>query len=359
MTKVVVFGYFGCGNVGDETNLSQLINLLREIDRGMAITAISVAAEQTAEPLVVNTVGKYHLMGIYHALKDANLLIGGGGSLFQDQTSLRSLIFYSGLVLGAKCLKVKVFLYGQGIGPLRTRMGKWLAGLALGRSDLITVRDRVSLIALADLNVKKPEIHFTAEPLLVKEKVAKQLVISYWERIKFRKLFKVGLIIRQTSLVKQRFWDELTDCLNWDHNVELFILNIDQKDREFNQRIALKKGIKLLDPITTWEGLQAVVGGFDLVLSTRLHGLVAAVVQGIPCYGLAVDPKIDGFCLQWGIPFQVLTTESEPLTLGNKVIDFLQQPLEQRLSWRSQRDFWRARALENQVLLKQFIQGQL
>jgi len=359
MIKVVIFGYFGCGNIGDETNLSHLVSLLREIDLGIVITVISADPAITAQRFGVAAVHKYDFKGIYQVLQEAGLLIGGGGSLFQDRSSLRSLAYYSALVLLAKRLKVKVFLYGQGIGPVRSRLGKCIARLALSKTDLITVRDRVSIIALADLNVKKPEIHFTAEPLLVKDQVARQLVTGYWERVNSRKRYKVGLIIQETPVVKKQFWAGFINCLNWDRNVELYVLNLDEKDWVFNQKLASYHDINLLDKINSWEGLQAVVGGFDLVLSTRLHGLVAAVVQGIPCYGLAVDPKIDGFCLQWGIPFQVLADDTEELSLGNKVLCFLHQPLEKRLTWLSQMDFWRVRALENQAILKQFIQGKI
>jgi polysaccharide pyruvyl transferase CsaB len=357
MIKAVIFGYFGRGNIGDETNLSQLISLLREIDPGVDLTVITANPIATACEFAVKTVSKFDFRAISQAMQDATFLIGGGGALFQDRTSLRSLGYYSFLVLLAKYFKLKVFLYGQGIGPLRSKLGKQLARLALGQIDLITVRDRVSIIALADLNVKKPEIHFTAEPLLVKNQVAKQLVTGYWERVRTKKRLKIGLILQETVVVRKTFWKEFIACLSWDRNVELFLLTLDQQDWEFNQKLADQHDLNRLDRITSWEGLQAVIGGFDLVLSTRLHGLVAAVIQGVPCYGLAIDPKIDGFCLQWGIPFQVLTEEIEEVALGNKILCFLHQPLEKQLTWLSQLDFWRVRALENEAILKQFIQN--
>lgn len=359
MIKVVIFGYFGCGNIGDETNLSHLVTLLREIDPRIGITVISACPDDTCRALKVTAVGKFDFQGINRTLKTANLLIGGGGALFQDRTSFRSLMYYSALVLWAKFLKLKIFLYGQGIGPLRSGPGRWLAGLALSRVDLITVRDRVSIIALADLNVRKPEIHFTAEPLLVKNQVAEQLVAGYWKRIMTRKRFKVGLILQETMLVRKNFWAELIGCLNWDHNIELFLITLDSHDWDFNQKMAAYHEVTLLDEIASWEGLQSAIGGLDLVLSTRLHGLVAAVIQGIPCYGLAVDPKIDGFCLQWGIPFLVLSSDMEKVSVSNKILCFLHQPLEKRLPWISQSDFWKVRALENQAILKHFIQGEL
>jgi polysaccharide pyruvyl transferase CsaB len=357
MIKAVIFGYFGQGNIGDETNLAQLVGLLREIDPTVQLTVISASPGLTAAEFDVKTVGKYDLRSICQVLRNADFLIGGGGALFQDHTSLRSLSYYSCLVLVAKHFKLKVFLYGQGIGPLRSKLGKYLARWALAKIDLITVRDRVSIIALADLNVKKPEIHFTAEPLLVKNQVAKQLVTGYWERIQARKRYKIGLIFQDNPIVKKSFWKDFVACLNWEPHVELFLLTLDLRDWEFNQKLAAAHDLNLLERITSWEGLQAAIGGFDLVLSTRLHGLVAAVIQGVPAYGLAIDPKIDGFCLQWGLPFQVLTEDSEEVSLANKVLDFLRQPREDQLAWISQMDFWRVRALENQALLKQFVQS--
>jgi polysaccharide pyruvyl transferase CsaB len=357
MIEAVIFGYFGQGNIGDETNLSQLIGLLREIDPGVNLTVITASPADTAYEFDVKTVGKFDFRAICEALQTADFLIGGGGALFQDRTSLRSLGYYSFLVLLAKHFKLKVFLYGQGIGPLRSKLGKQLARLALTKIDLITVRDRVSIIALADLNIKKPEIHFTAEPLLVKNQVARQLVAGYWERVRTEKRYKIGLIFQDTAVVKKTFWKKFITCLSWDRNVELFLVTLDLQDWEFNQKIATCHNVNLLNRIPSWEGLQAAIGGFDLVLSTRLHGLVAAVIQGVPCYGLAIDPKIDGFCLQWGIPFQVLTNEIEEVALGNKILCFLHQPLEKQLTWISQMDFWRVRALENQAILKQFVQS--
>jgi hypothetical protein len=209
------------------------------------------------------------------------------------------------------------------------------------------------------LNVKKPEIHFTADPLLVKSQVAKQLVAGYWERVKAKKHYKVGVILQVTSLVPDNFWGELLTCLTWDSHVELFLLTLDRRDWEFNQKLAVSYGINLIDPVTSWEDLQTITGGLDLVLSTRLHGLVAAVTQGAPCYGLALDPKIDGFCLQWGIPFQIVSPEVEQLSLGNKILCFLHQPREKQLTWITKMDFWRVRALENQAILKQFVHSKL
>ena len=356
MKNILIFGYFGYGNLGDEANLRRLIELLREIDARNRITVISADPGRTSQAYHVAAVGKFNLSGIIRALIEADLLIGNGGSHFQDITSKRSLLYYSGLVFSAKCLRVRIFLYGQGIGPLRSGIGKFLAGRVLSMADLITVRDRLSIVALAELNVRKPEIHFTAEPLLASSGVEALSVKEYWEQWGKGKQFKLGLIIKDYKFIKKGFWDQLLDCLSWDSNVETYLIPVQNSaDSELLQAFSAKYELTVLNTDEGWEQLQQIVGGLDLIVSARLHGLVAGVLQGVPCYGLAADPKVEGFCLQLGVPFTLLTFETEWMGIYNKVTDFLTQASKECLGYQSKLPFWKARALENQIILKQYL----
>ncbi|MGE5604483.1 MAG: polysaccharide pyruvyl transferase family protein [Bacteroidota bacterium] len=357
MKNILIFGYFGVGNLGDEANLRQLIKLLRETDAKNQITVISADPSRTASAYDVAAVGKFDLFGIIKALFKADLLLGNGGSHFQDITSKRSLLYYSALVLAAKLLKVRVFLYGQGIGPLRSGLGKFITGRVLTMADLITVRDRLSIVALAELNVRKPEIHFTAEPLLASNGVEALLVKKYWGEQEQGKQLKLGLIIKDFKFIKKGFWDRLLDCLSWDSNVETYLIPVQNtKDSEFLQEFSANYGLTILNTDEGWEQLQQIAGGLDLLVSARLHGLVAGVLQGVPCYGLAADPKVEGFCLQLGIPFSILTFETEWMGISNKITNFLVHPQE-CLGYQSKLPFWKARALENQIILKQYLEN--
>lgn len=357
MKNIVIFGYFGHGNLGDETNLRQLIEVLRDLDRQVKITVISAVPERTSQEHRVACIGKFDLFGIIRALREADLLIGNGGSHFQDITGKRSLFYYSALVIIAKLLKVKIFLYGQGIGPLRTRIGKLLAGRVLSMADLITVRDRLSIVALAELNVCKPEIHFTAEPLLSLKGLEAQSVENYWgKRGESDRQKKLGLVIRNYSFIKKGFWDPLLDYLSRGSNVEIYLIPVQPKDRDFLQEFSVNYGLTVLPPDSGWKQLQQIAGGLDLLVSMRLHGLVAGVLQGTPCYGLAADPKVEGFCLQLGVPFTVLTVETEWMGICNKITNYLINPSEEALAYLSKLPFWKARALENQIILKQFLE---
>ena len=355
MKRIVIFGYFGCGNLGDETSLRQLVGFIKATDPRCEVTVISASPQQTAENLKVQAVGKLDLPGIWRAFRNADLLIGGGGSLFQDRTSLRSLLYYTTLVLLGKLCRLKIFLYGQGIGPIRTRLGQFIARLALTAADVITARDRLSIIALAELNVRRPEIHIAAEPLLLREALPTATVDDFWREYPASKALRLGLILQDYPALPRCFWTGLLESLCWSEGLDVYLISLCERDLRFQKELASRFQIRLLPVINHWEELQKVVGGLDLLASSRLHGLVAAVVQGSACFGLALDPKIEGFCLQLGIDFALLGGAFEPVALSNRILEHLYRSSAERQTYQSQLAFWKARARENQTILKQFI----
>jgi polysaccharide pyruvyl transferase CsaB len=352
---IAIFGYFGCDNLGDETNLRELVVFLREIQPGIGITVISALPRVTAKELGVESVNKYDWAKITGVFRKADLLIGGGGSLFQDRSSFRSLVYYVGLVLLARRSRLDVFLYGQGIGPVRSRMGKWMAGWALSQVKVITLRDRLSQLALEELRVSGPVIHLTAEPLLIKEQIPESAVKRYWEGIPTGGGYKLGFIPCEFGGLDIRFWSRLLDALSRD-NPGIYLMATAKEDWSFHQRLSKEFGIPILPVQNCWEMLQKAAGGVDLVVSARLHGLVAAVVQGSACYGLALDPKIEGFCIPLRISYCRLTVQTNPLLLCREILDNLKRRGAAAQKPRQPAPvFWKNHALRNQTVLKQMI----
>ena len=106
--EIVIFGYYGTGNLGDETNLRELVAYLKTETKITGITVISNDPFGTSQALKVGTIGKFEWLEIWRKLRQAKVLIGGGGSLFQDRTSLRSLLYYSAILIMAKLFKVQI-----------------------------------------------------------------------------------------------------------------------------------------------------------------------------------------------------------------------------------------------------------
>ena len=138
--KYVVSGYIGFDNFGDEAIASVLSQKLKSAG-AEKITLISSKPQKTSEQYEVNSCG---MLNFLPALIKSDILISGGGSLLQDVTSLKSLIYYLIVIFCALVLRKKVQIYAQGIGPINSKIGQFLTKHILRHVNEISVRDMKS-----------------------------------------------------------------------------------------------------------------------------------------------------------------------------------------------------------------------
>ena len=105
--KVVISGYYGCDNFGDETILKVLVDKLKE--ENADITVLSLNPEKTKALHKVKTVKSFDLLRVITTIMKSDVLISGGGSLLQDATSLKSLLYYLFVISVAEFFHKKVF----------------------------------------------------------------------------------------------------------------------------------------------------------------------------------------------------------------------------------------------------------
>ena len=84
--KVVLSGYYGFDNAGDEALLSAIKSSLHQL-RGVEITVLSGNPHKTAQLHGLQAVYYMNPLQLIKELGQADLLISGGGSIFQDITS--------------------------------------------------------------------------------------------------------------------------------------------------------------------------------------------------------------------------------------------------------------------------------
>ena len=89
MSKILISGYYGFANAGDEAMLTAIIESLRQVEKNVELTVLSGNPEDTAAKHQVCSVYRFNPLGIIRAMKDSELIISGGGSLLQDVTSKR------------------------------------------------------------------------------------------------------------------------------------------------------------------------------------------------------------------------------------------------------------------------------
>ncbi len=175
MSEIVISGYYGFGNAGDEAMLAAMIEVLTELEPNIGITVLSGNPEDTRRRHGVAAVYRLNYPEIIKVLAKSHLLISGGGSLLQDVTSERSLYYYLSIMMLAKKLGTPVMLYAQGIGPVRGSLARGAMRYIGNMVDLITVRDEGSRDELKRLKVTRPPIHVTADPVLALHPVDKQV----------------------------------------------------------------------------------------------------------------------------------------------------------------------------------------
>ncbi|MCR5834510.1 MAG: polysaccharide pyruvyl transferase CsaB [Selenomonadaceae bacterium] len=299
--KIVISGYYGSKNGGDEAMLAAMLEVLREEVEDLSVTVISIDPEYTKRRHNVDAVPKPDIRKIIQAIRSADLLISGGGSLLQNVTSGRSLYYYLAIIFFALIFGRKVMLYAQGIGPIRGMFAHKLMNLIVNRVDLITVRDRGSLEELARLEITKPKIYCTADPVLAIKPVPLDIGEKILARCSIKREGKfIGVAIRHWM-----HWDyfrkELATAL--DLLVEKTSAKIIFLPMKFPEDIRaaqstaklMKTSAHVLDEEFNTKEFLSLVGCMDVLIGVRLHALIFAGVMNIPMLGISYDPKIERF----------------------------------------------------------------
>ena len=164
MSTILLSGYYGYNNIGDEAVLGGILAGLREELPEFTPVVLSGDPESTRRMHDVAAIPRMKLGAITAALQEAALFISGGGSLLQDVTSKRSPLYYLGVLWLAHRAGVPAMVLAQGLGPLNHPLNRLLARRILDGTRAITVRDAVSAEFLAGLGVSKPPIEVTADP---------------------------------------------------------------------------------------------------------------------------------------------------------------------------------------------------
>ncbi len=135
---IMISGYYGYKNTGDDSLLQAIIKNITEIKPYVDITVLSINPAETARLYGVRSIHRFNALKIIRAMKRTKLLISGGGSLMQDVTSTQSLLYYLSIILAAKKSGAKVMVYASGIGPIKNRNNRAIA--EIGRASC---RERV------------------------------------------------------------------------------------------------------------------------------------------------------------------------------------------------------------------------
>ena len=336
MSNVVISGYYGSRNAGDEAMLAAMVEVLSDLNPKVNITVISASPEDTRRRHGVNAVGWLDLWGIFAAVRRADLLLSGGGSLLQNVTSRRSLYYYLLIIWLAELVGTPVMLYAQGIGPINGGFARWFMGYIGNRVKMITVRDRGSLAELKALGITRPPIEPTADPVhaihQVDRDMGRQILARYGVTVGKKPLVCISVRewcgMNHYKEVVARAADRIVD----EFGAQVVFLPMqypeDVRTAELVASLAKHEMTVLPEEYMTSE-LLSIVGNMELLISIRLHALIFAGVMGVPMIGISYDPKVDRFLESVG--------EQPVGTLENVDFDMLMEQI--RRKWNDKAGF--------------------
>lgn len=364
MHKVLVSGYYGFGNTGDEAILAAIVESLKKLNSNIQITALSADPDITTKLHGIFSVKRTSPLHILKEIAGADLVISGGGGLLQDVTSSRSIPYYLFIVYMAKKMGKKVMFYANGVGPVFRDINKRLIRLVGNTVDLITVRDEHSKKELENLGVKNPPLVVTADPAFVLEPVKDEEGFSILNENKIfldDSRIKVGISLRPWNLGKSReIIAGACDYLAKTVNADIVFLPM-QFPKDYNESLEVMKLMKskadILEKPMDPRELLWLSGKMDLIFGMRLHALIFGAMMGVPLVGLIYDPKVEHFLARVNQPSAGRPGELDLIKLCHLLEETLKQKEERRNFLLNIKEELREKAFKNAILALDLLEG--
>jgi polysaccharide pyruvyl transferase CsaB len=331
---IAVSGYYGCGNAGDEAVLAGIAEALRRTaGDSVRLLALSQDPQATRELHGLDSVYRMDMGTVRAALACSDLLISGGGSLLQDTTSLRSLVYYLWVARMALRMRVPVMFYAQGIGPLRRRISRLLVRWTANRVSYITVRDEASAQLLRSIGVSAPPLEVTADPAFALAPKTRAEAGEAADRLDAPAPSgrpKIGLALRPWGAESERQAEQyaaLLTALEDQTGSEIVLIPMQiPGDETFSQAVVRTAGrpFTILAGAHSPQALLGIVGQMDAIVAMRLHTLIFAARRGVPPFALAYDPKVENLMRGLGLEDSVAPwTGFSPQDVAARVLSLL------------------------------------
>lgn len=297
--SVLICGYYGHGNAGDELILDVLLSDIEIVLPGAAVSVVTDRAEAVRSERGIAAIPFDDIEALVDAATAARLIVLGGGGLLHeyqpaDETRLLrpdhwGLAYYAGVAALGPLVGTPVALYGIGIGPIATGAGERLLEIAVRSASAVAVRDRGSRGLAVEAGAR--HVLLAADPVLnagppqpAEQRGGLGVVVRPWER----GFDPVALAAAVDGLAADRGWA-----------VE-FLAFQSPEDGATAQTV--------IDAMSTPASVVAVdrtelatrISRYEALIGMRLHSLVLGAITHTPQIGLAYDPKVSALMDELG-----------------------------------------------------------
>jgi len=334
--KVLICGYYGHYNWGDEAMLAGALQLLRP--HGSAITVYSAAPDNTQARhgvVPLSTVPPRRRLQAWRqywqhtwAMLTHRCFVLGGGDLLRDSPTHEVVGVWLDPLQQAVRLGHRTAVLGISVGDIWKPESRRRIPQVLNHVSWIAVRDRRSQAKLIALGVKRPvqvmpDLALRAVPSTARQQRpqpsgAPQIGLS------IRTVMGRGAIAQQTSHSDQsgqtlaldthlkQTMATIADTLIERHRATIHLVPFQAYPAAYHKRhrpsvddhafgLATRQLSRypkqwICHPyIASFEQLLTILQSLDLMIGTRLHSLILAAACGVPVIAIEYDPKVSGF----------------------------------------------------------------
>lgn len=252
------------------------------------------------------------------------------------------------LVYGAWAGK-PVYMLPQTLGPFRARWETWLLGRALGRVQVVMVRDAASQQLLEDAGIRHPGVWIVPDIAFLFRGHDAAFAAQFFARAAApgRPRLGVSLIDWQAQHGmfggQAAYEDAVATAIRafvkeYDGTAILFAQVFGPTSADDDRIPAARVAAQLADlgervvqvqEILSPDQLKACYGGVDIFLGTRLHANIFALCEGRPVLAVAYQPKTHGIMSMLGLEAWVIDLEDAH---GNRLAEDLTRLWQARAS---------------------------
>jgi polysaccharide pyruvyl transferase CsaB len=304
--RFLLSGYYGFGNLGDEALLSVIVERLRRRHAQCEIDVLSGDPGGTARTYGVDGTPRADLKAVRRAIAAADVVISGGGGLLQNATSLRSLLYYAGIIRMAVRAQKRVMIFAQSVGPLdfwgKAVVRQFCRGVARA-----TVRDERSRTLLEPLVAGTP-VERTADPLFLFAPGEAPLDLAL-EGLDASDPLVIVSVRRwrgadRTAAAIATAVDRLAEA----HGARIAFLPLGGAPDADASTVVIRRcrSNPVLLPNYSLPQAAQVIAHSRLVVGMRLHALIIAARLGVPFIALPYDPKVSALLEELRYPLEPL-----------------------------------------------------
>lgn len=305
--RVLLSGYYGFGNLGDEALLEVIVEQLRARFPGISLDVLSATPEATARTYGVDATPRWSMRAVRESIARADVVLSGGGGLLQTATSARSIVYYAGILREAIRQRRKAMIFAQSVGPLDL-LGRIVVRSFCRGTTRATVRDARSLRLLQSLLPQTP-VEQTADPVFLYDLPVEAIDLAA-EGLGEQPYAIVS--VRKVSNLRdgQHAIAHAVDRLAQTHGVRVAFLPLGGiGDAEVSTAIIrLCKTAPMLLPECSLARAAAILRGAHVVIGMRLHALILAARFAVPFLAIPYDPKVAALCDDLAYPLGPLWT---------------------------------------------------